>query len=83
MSDMGALFHCRRPLSTGHAIARDGTKTHREVQIEQSGLENSEAARSAGRVKYLMASHPRMKTDAAHIWLRQAIRETGKTLSNG
>ena len=35
-----------------------------------------------GGFKYLMAWHPRMNTDAAHIWLRQAIRETGKALSS-
>jgi hypothetical protein len=34
-----------------------------------------------GRLSYLMAWHPRMNTDAAHIWLRRAIRETGKALS--
>jgi DNA-binding transcriptional LysR family regulator len=36
-----------------------------------------------GRFNYLMAWHPRMNTDAAHIWLRQAIRETGMALSSG
>lgn len=36
-----------------------------------------------GGFKYLMAWHPRMNTDAAHIWLRHAIRETGKALSSG
>ena len=34
-----------------------------------------------GRLSYLMAWHPRMNTDAAHLWLRSAIRETGKALS--
>jgi len=29
---------------------------------------------------YLMAWHPRMNTDAAHLWLRRAIRETAKVL---
>lgn len=33
-----------------------------------------------GRFNYLMAWHPRMNTDAAHVWLRRAIRETGKVL---
>jgi DNA-binding transcriptional LysR family regulator len=36
-----------------------------------------------GRFNYLMAWHPRMNTDAAHIWLRRAIRETGRALSSG
>jgi DNA-binding transcriptional LysR family regulator len=35
-----------------------------------------------GRFNYLMAWHPRMNTDAAHIWLRRAIQETGKALSS-
>ena len=35
-----------------------------------------------GRFNYLMAWHPRMNTDAAHIWLRRAIRESGKSLSS-
>ena len=35
-----------------------------------------------GRFNYLMAWHPRMNTDAAHIWLRRAIRETGEALSS-
>ena len=34
-----------------------------------------------GRFNYLMAWHPRMNTDAAHLWLRRAIRETAKVLS--
>jgi DNA-binding transcriptional LysR family regulator len=34
-----------------------------------------------GRFRYLMAWHPRMNTDAAHLWLRRAIRETAKVLS--
>ena len=29
-----------------------------------------------GKFKYLMAWHPRMNTDAAHLWLRQSIRGT-------
>ncbi len=36
-----------------------------------------------GRFNYLMAWHPRMNTDAAHIWLRRAIREAGMALSSG
>src|ERR1700722_16576360 len=31
-----------------------------------------------GRFNYLMAWHPRMNTDAPHLWLRRAIRETAK-----
>ncbi len=35
-----------------------------------------------GRFRYLMAWHPRMNTDAAHIWLRDTIREAAKQLSS-
>jgi DNA-binding transcriptional LysR family regulator len=31
--------------------------------------------------QYVMAWHPRMNTDAAHEWLRSAIREAGKSLT--
>ena len=34
-----------------------------------------------GKFSYVMAWHPRMNTDAAHLWLRRAIRETAKGLS--
>lgn len=34
-----------------------------------------------GRFTYLMAWHPRMNTDAAHVWLRAVIREAGKAIS--
>ncbi len=31
---------------------------------------------------YLMAWHPRMNTDAAHMWLRRAIDEATKDMAN-
>ncbi len=31
--------------------------------------------------KYVMIWHPRMQTDAAHVWLRSIIRELGRRLS--
>jgi DNA-binding transcriptional LysR family regulator len=31
--------------------------------------------------KYLMIWHPRLHTDAAHVWLRTTVRTVGKTLS--
>lgn len=34
-----------------------------------------------GLFKYLMAWHPRVNTDAAHVWLRATLREAGRTLS--
>src|SRR5712692_8942576 len=51
MPDMGSLFHCRCPLRTAHAITRDRPKPRREVRSEQSGPENSEATRSAGKIQ--------------------------------
>jgi DNA-binding transcriptional LysR family regulator len=33
-----------------------------------------------GRFNYLMAWHPRMNTDAGHVWLRNVIREAAKAL---
>jgi DNA-binding transcriptional LysR family regulator len=30
---------------------------------------------------YLMAWHPRMNTDAAHVWLRSTMRQIGKSIS--
>jgi len=35
-----------------------------------------------GRFNYLMAWHPRMNTDAAHVWLRRVIRETAQSLTS-
>ena len=37
--------------------------------------------RILGPFKYLMAWHPRVNTDAAHVWLRSTLREAGRTLS--
>jgi DNA-binding transcriptional LysR family regulator len=34
-----------------------------------------------GRFRYLMAWHPRMNTDAAHLWLRSVVREAAASLS--
>jgi DNA-binding transcriptional LysR family regulator len=40
-----------------------------------------EAPAALGSFKYVMIWHPRMQTDAAHVWLRSIIRELGKQLS--
>jgi DNA-binding transcriptional LysR family regulator len=34
-----------------------------------------------GKFKYLMAWHPRMNSDAAHLWLRATILEAGRSLA--
>jgi hypothetical protein len=31
--------------------------------------------------RYLMIWHPRLHSDAAHVWLRSIVRAAGKTLS--
>jgi hypothetical protein len=51
MPDLGSLFHCRRPLRTGHAFTRDGPKPHRTSRIEQSRVHNTQAARGPGKVQ--------------------------------
>jgi hypothetical protein len=40
-----------------------------------------EAPAALGSFKYVMIWHPRMQTDAAHVWLRSIIRELGRRLS--
>lgn len=40
-----------------------------------------EAPAAIGSFKYVMIWHPRMQTDAAHVWLRSTIRELGRRLS--
>jgi DNA-binding transcriptional LysR family regulator len=32
--------------------------------------------------KYLMAWHPRVNTDAAHVWLRSMVRSAAKALAD-
>ncbi|HKW35305.1 MAG TPA: LysR family transcriptional regulator [Candidatus Acidoferrum sp.] len=40
-----------------------------------------ESPAALGSFKYVMIWHPRMQTDAAHVWLRSTIRELGRRLS--
>jgi DNA-binding transcriptional LysR family regulator len=40
-----------------------------------------EAPAALGSFKYAMIWHPRMQTDAAHVWLRSIIRKLGRQLS--
>jgi DNA-binding transcriptional LysR family regulator len=40
-----------------------------------------DAPAALGSFKYVMIWHPRMQTDAAHVWLRSIIRELGRQLS--
>jgi DNA-binding transcriptional LysR family regulator len=40
-----------------------------------------EGPAALGSFKYVMIWHPRMQTDAAHVWLRSTIRELGRRLA--
>src|SRR5215472_13754828 len=40
-----------------------------------------QAPAAIGSFKYVMIWHPRMQSDAAHVWLRSTIRELGRRLS--
>lgn len=52
-----------------------------KLETSNPNLRIVKAPALLGTYKYLMAWHPRMNTDAAHIWLRSIIREAGKTIS--
>jgi len=85
---------CRGRL-TGHGIyfsaavrCVPGTPFLATVPSRLAGFESNNPAvrilkppEVLGRFNYLMAWHPRMNTDAAHLWLRRAIRETAKALA--
>ena len=45
-----------------------------------SELRIAKAPKPLGRFKYLMAWHPRMDSDAPHIWLRSSIRKIGESV---
>ena len=52
-----------------------------ELEASNPALKILKAPEVLGRFKYLMSWHPRMNTDAAHVWLRSVIREAGKQIS--
>jgi hypothetical protein len=73
------------------AFAIDDNFNLRQAEAAQRELEHqNERLNSSidggwitlGGFNFLMAWHPRINTDAGHIWLRQAIRETGIALSS-
>jgi len=51
------------------------------LESDNPALKILKPPEALGRFNYLMAWHPRMNTDAAHLWLRRVIRETAKALS--
>jgi DNA-binding transcriptional LysR family regulator len=52
-----------------------------ELEADNPALKILKPPEILGTFKYLMAWHPRVNTDAAHVWLRSVIREAGKRIS--
>jgi len=56
-------------------------RTMAGVESPNEAIKILKAPAALGRVKILMTFHPRMQTDAAHVWLRSTIRRLAKQLS--
>jgi len=91
LSAIGAKRHCPMvvPFHTTAMRSLIGTNLVATVPRSIARLEASnpalrivKAPAPLGTFKYLMAWHPRMKTDAAHIWLRSTIRQVGEAMSS-
>lgn len=90
LSAIGAKRHCPMVVPFHTTAMRSLIGTHLIATVPRS-MARLEASNPAVRIvkapavlgtfKYLMAWHPRMKTDAAHIWLRSIIRQAGKEIS--
>jgi len=52
-------------------------------ELHNHAIKIVEAPPEMSGFKYLMAWHPRVNTDAGHVWLRSAVREAGKILLTG
>src|ERR1700730_3844773 len=87
LAAIGAKRHCPMfvPYHTTAMRSLIGTDLVATVPRRIAELEDSnpsvrivKAPAVLGTFKYLMAWHPRMNTDAAHIWLRSIIRKAGK-----
>lgn len=50
------------------------------VESSNKAIKILKAPTALGRLKLLMTWHPRMQTDAAHVWLRSTIRGLAKQL---
>jgi DNA-binding transcriptional LysR family regulator len=90
LSAIGAKRHCPIvvPYHTTAMRSVVGTNLVATVPRRMADLDTSnpsvrivKAPAALGEFKYLMAWHPRMNTDAAHVWLRSVIREAGKVIS--
>jgi hypothetical protein len=49
-----------------------------ELEASNPAIKMLKAPAVLGTFKYLMAWHPRMTSDAAHVWLRSTIRQAAK-----
>ena len=52
-----------------------------EFESGNAGVKVLKPPEVLGTFQYLMAWHPRMNTDAAHLWLRAVIREVGESVA--
>lgn len=92
LAAIGAKRHCRILVPSHTAAMRSligtdlvATVPRRIAELEARNplLRFLKAPAVLGKFKYLMAWHPRMNTDAAHIWLRSTIREAAKSIATG
>ena len=90
LAAIGAKRHCPLVVPYHTAALRSligtdlvATVPRRMAELEASNpsLRIVKAPAILGTFQYLMAWHPRMNTDAAHIWLRSIIREAGRAIS--
>jgi hypothetical protein len=90
LAAIGAKRHCPMVISYHTTAMRSVIGTNLVATVPRR-IEQLEASNPSARIvnapavlgefKYLRAWHPRMKDDAAHVWLRSIIREAGKTIS--
>ena len=52
-----------------------------ELESSNKAIKILEGPAALGSFKYVMIWHPRLETDAAHVWLRSTIRELARRLS--
>jgi DNA-binding transcriptional LysR family regulator len=52
-----------------------------ELEASNPAIKILKAPAELEGFKYLMIWHPRMNTDAAHVWLRSIVRDAGKQIS--
>jgi DNA-binding transcriptional LysR family regulator len=89
LAAIGEKRHCRLVVAQ-HTVAMRvaavtemiATVPRRMAVLEASNKATKilEAPAALGSFKYVMIWHPRMQTDAAHVWLRSIIRELGRQL---